>query len=233
MSKLYQITIKLWWDMFLYAGGESPAGEHGGETQTAVASSSSANQYLLSPWTKQAYFHRRAITHSKGIMLHECSVDRWYVKWNRSTQVPFHGWIIYIKWRGTTSLPLVSNSLPNQSNGYLSFPLLPRPALLEYILIFSAMWLAYCGGEQSQRGWQGRRRCLPLTALQFPPHLISTRLHTTREREREDDDNEGESHSEWKWPLWKRSGENGPPPKCGFIGDGGIKRAWRCNSKGY
>ncbi len=73
---------------------------------------------------------------------------------------------------------------PNQCLPVISSIILPAnrvPALLKYILI-SLLCGSFIGEVNiPKRGWQRQHRCSALTLLQFPPHLISTRLHSTRE----------------------------------------------------
>lgn len=106
------------------------------------------------------------------------------------------------------------------------------PALLKYILISLRCGSFIVEMIIPRWGWQQRRRRSALTPLQFPPHLISTWLHSTRDWERAakmkkgSHPPDGNGHSETgpgKWAVPQRS----------LIGVGGIKRALRCYSKGY
>ncbi|MEQ2175207.1 hypothetical protein GOODEAATRI_015745, partial [Goodea atripinnis] len=71
-----------------------------------------------------------------------------------------------------------------------------------------------------------------LTPLQFPPDLISTRLHSATKR-RERGKNNGKGVRRMERATFKEEPGKWAGPWCGFTGNGGIKRALRFNSKGY
>lgn len=134
---------------------------------------------------KKLYFHCTAITHSIGTILYEHNVDRQHVKWNRSTDVLYFRTDNQVTgcYFPATCVQFIAK--PNQWLLVISCITLSAnraPALLKYILIF--LW---CGSFIVEViiprwGWQQCCRRSALTSLQFPPHLISTWLHSTRER---------------------------------------------------
>lgn len=120
-----------------------------------------------------------------GIILCEHNVDRQHVKWKRSTDVLYFrmdnqvtGCYFPATCEQFIAKPnqwfLVISSITLSANG--------APALLKYILIFLRCGSFIVEMIIPRWGWQQRRRHSALTPLQFPPHLISTWLHSTRER---------------------------------------------------
>lgn len=149
---------------------------------------------------------------------------------------------MWIGWHGCR-FP-ISDSSPNQTSGYLSFPLLhclPTrvPALLKYILIFLRCGSLIVEVNIPRRRWQRTAPVLSADPAPISP-LISflyggTQPNRARGRESERVGGEGEDSSH---PLngnshFKRSPGKWAVPQCSSFGDGGIRRALRCDSKGY